>query len=649
MFLTKSAIAGATGAVLGALQSSPVRAQTTPHEQDTTDVHGIADTSKLALKDEHAVNVKSFGAMGDGVTNDSSAIQAAIAAAGAGTVYFPKGTYIVNAGALVPTSGSAWIGGGIGVATIKLRDGQNGILINLAASSEVQLSNLTLDGNRTGAVSTSLVKLSGSSRIRLENLRLSNATHHCILYSGSNFDIFVRSCQMDGMGASGFMADLTEATSIERFAVEGCYVSTSAGSSSTGVGILVSHGADGSIAANIVDGVSGQFLNCISLRACQKVTVVGNQARRARDDGLTLYRGSKRVAIMGNEFTESQQTAGIFIYHEAGHVQREVIISGNVCAENAQAGIIIEGELEDSTIVSNTFSRNGRWGVYKTTTPCRNLVIVGNVFAFNGESGLSLAAGSHVLIVSNTFSNNGQNPDGLNDRSGIYLAVSDVVVAHNRAVDDQTAPTQQAGIRLRGVHRSIIEGNLIKGNRQEGIQISGGSSHNLVHSNRIEENGRQSNATYDAILCYDSNNNVIRDNLIRRGDAPNHHKYGIAVSGSPGAADGNTVEGNDVREAGRGGIYVNLKNVAGTVLRANRGYATESRGRAAASGTGTQVIFAIPHGLALAPSAVFVTPGSVDARNSFHVTSDATNITVTFATAPPTGVNNVILNWQAEV
>ena len=48
------------------------------------------------------VNVKAYGAKGDGVTNDRAAIQAAIDA-GAGTIYFPKGSYLVNTGLTIPS------------------------------------------------------------------------------------------------------------------------------------------------------------------------------------------------------------------------------------------------------------------------------------------------------------------------------------------------------------------------------------------------------------------------------------------------------------------------------------------------------------------------------------------------------------------
>jgi hypothetical protein len=54
-------------------------------------------------------NVKAFGAIGNGVTDDSTAIQRVldlIDEAGTGTIYFPRGNYVVSTTAVVNTSGA---------------------------------------------------------------------------------------------------------------------------------------------------------------------------------------------------------------------------------------------------------------------------------------------------------------------------------------------------------------------------------------------------------------------------------------------------------------------------------------------------------------------------------------------------------------
>jgi hypothetical protein len=72
-------------------------------------------------------------------------------------------------------------------------------------------------------------------------------------------------------------------------------------------------------------------------------------------------------------------------------------------------------------------------------------------------------------------------------------------------------------------------------------------------------------------------------------------------------------------------------------------------GTATFSGNGSQTQFTIAHGLAGTPKVVVVTAGSNDAKGDFYVTYDATNIYVTYATAPPSGTNNVVLRWYAEM
>ena len=87
---------------------------------------------------EIQISVKDFGAVGNGVTDDTVAIQAAINRATTllgGQVYFPAGTYLISAALSITVSGVDLVGAGPSASIIKGTNGtQNGVSI-LAATS----------------------------------------------------------------------------------------------------------------------------------------------------------------------------------------------------------------------------------------------------------------------------------------------------------------------------------------------------------------------------------------------------------------------------------------------------------------------------------------------------------------------------------
>lgn len=116
-------------------------------------------------KDTLVVNVKDYGATGDGTTNDTAAIQTAINGSAVGsTIFFPAGTYIVSAPIILKPQ-RAYTGGGTAYssgATIKQANGANitngaglsGVLVAeawstnaTACDSPILIENLAVDGN----------------------------------------------------------------------------------------------------------------------------------------------------------------------------------------------------------------------------------------------------------------------------------------------------------------------------------------------------------------------------------------------------------------------------------------------------------------------------------------------------------------------
>lgn len=104
------------------------------------------------------VSIKTYGAVGDGITDDRAAIQAAIAAAGVfgAEVYFPPGTYLVgrsgaNAWALtVNVSNITLRGAAKGTSRILLQAGQPAtpvVTLLMSAVQNVTIRDLVIDGN----------------------------------------------------------------------------------------------------------------------------------------------------------------------------------------------------------------------------------------------------------------------------------------------------------------------------------------------------------------------------------------------------------------------------------------------------------------------------------------------------------------------
>jgi hypothetical protein len=104
-------------------------------------------------------NVKNYGAKGDGITDDTAAINAARIDADKtpwATVYLPKGTYVVNNFLETGRDQVRWLGDGKDLTSIKVANGSNQKFLFLNDSipaSQITFQNLTLDGNAKNATS----------------------------------------------------------------------------------------------------------------------------------------------------------------------------------------------------------------------------------------------------------------------------------------------------------------------------------------------------------------------------------------------------------------------------------------------------------------------------------------------------------------
>jgi hypothetical protein len=130
-------------------------------------VHGFGlQPSSLAQAAGKVFNVKEFGAKGDGVSDDTGAVQAAINAAPNGaTISFPRGTYNVANFVVKNRSGLSFVGEGQN-SLIRQKSGAPRIAI-FEGSRDIVISKLAFDAN--GVTSYGGVVFYAATGVRIED------------------------------------------------------------------------------------------------------------------------------------------------------------------------------------------------------------------------------------------------------------------------------------------------------------------------------------------------------------------------------------------------------------------------------------------------------------------------------------------------
>jgi len=94
---------------------------------------------------EPVCDVKAYGALGDGSTDDTAAVQAAATAAAGKVLIFPAGTYVLDGVAL--HSETLVCGAGREATTLKLKDSAAGDIFSITSKSNVVVRDMTFDMN----------------------------------------------------------------------------------------------------------------------------------------------------------------------------------------------------------------------------------------------------------------------------------------------------------------------------------------------------------------------------------------------------------------------------------------------------------------------------------------------------------------------
>lgn len=355
------------------------------------------------------INVKEYGATGDGATDDATAIQAALDAAAPGTkvVYFPKGQYLIGTGLVWPDASNMKIyGDGQGTTELVFTFGGSpsttakGIYIApMSSLDNVEISDMTISGNATNdsAIYELLTIDNGVSNVYIHNVEFRYARHSAVRF--------------------------TQSVTTDRAKIDNCYFRDINGSGMTG------------IAGGCILGVlNEQFVTNCLFEDC------GNSSLF---HAFYVNNSPENLVIEGNTFISTHSDLHLF-----GGTTVNANVSGNIFKESAAIlgdttmGVFTGNSLFDSYVQL----RSDNWLVdassfYFSTLTNENCIRFGaNISDISIQNckfvdGSGVAGNNYAIFVDDTLTTNDRwsiNGNSFTDfATAVYLNGTNLTVQNN--------------------------------------------------------------------------------------------------------------------------------------------------------------------------------------------------------------------------
>jgi parallel beta-helix repeat protein len=340
----------------------------------------VTRTAQAKMRD--VVSVKDFGAVGDGVTNDTAAIQAAVATGK--DVYIPTGVYIQSSTVTVSTNGQSIYGDG-DLSVIQ----QSGVLFDLfsVTGNNAKFLNLRFNGAATSQDSLNVYfAIIGDATAQPDNIAVLNCR-----FSGS-------------VAGEGWRGAVKFNSGCNYGRVENCFFERLWGSTDDcGYGLLTGNVTNALAVGNVGIATTGRGRHLIYFSAgASNCTAAFNYAEGFAEAGLQQFSQGAQPPCYRNTFAYNS------------------LVNCSANGTSTSSSLQISGHSFDAKIIGNQISGSGRNGISvynfllsdcSNTTVADNTVVDSKYYGIfvNGATGNNILRGNIVRessrISAGTYSN----------------------------------------------------------------------------------------------------------------------------------------------------------------------------------------------------------------------------------------------------
>ena len=401
------------------------------------------------------INVLDYGAKGDGTTDDTAAMQAAIAAAtgnGQSTLYIPTGTYIVKQ--QLNVSQCSVMGDGVYASKIKAGSGYTGnnLMYVGSLSQNLVYQDFQLDGN-TGVASVKGLLIEGNVlHCRFSTIKISNCTDVAMYIKGGDagttrpsVNTFVDlriidnaytglyitegrgntflNCNFEQLGGIGVYVDGNALDNPSEFLFQGCWIETAVGggfyiqdaftftllqntvvSITTGNAFTILDSYSCTIQQNATNALTGPTYYSYRFQGGTRHRLVQPQNNIS---AATISQTSSDVAILSPWTASMAYTAPMFTSNDASiadNLTRYIgVQSGVVGTTNASVRMPCPGVFTVGRLSAEATTLPGPVGLLYSITLQKNNVDTALVVNLSDANGASATATGEVTFEQGDF------------------------------------------------------------------------------------------------------------------------------------------------------------------------------------------------------------------------------------------------------